>query len=117
MGPFRRFDTCSLTRTSFELSSGRRRRRLLALVVALGAAGGLVAGGLQYFERQMAPARQVAALERENARLRQAGEEARMALETERATRVELERQVSELGQRVHKLRAELGFLRAESDK
>lgn len=111
---FRRPPTRRLTDARLELAAGRRYGRALALVLlALGLAAFLFLG-LRYFETHFSPALRVAELERENAALREGGDRDRLALEMEKATRAELEKQIGELNDEVKRLQAELVFYKAQ---
>lgn len=111
---FRRSPTRSLTGARLELASGQRHRRTALLAVGLLLAAALLAGGLRYFESHFSPARRAAELERENAALRAAVDRDRLALEMEKATRLELEKQLGELNDKLKALQAELVFYKSQ---
>ena len=79
---------------------------------------------MRYFEAQLAPAMRVGELELENADLRKSIdetqrnlEEAQLKFEMASATRAGLEKQVSELGAEVTRLKEEVNFLRKTEKK
>ena len=73
--------------------------------------------GLRFAAATLAPAAELADLQRKNARLRDDVERARVELDVERATRSELDRQVAELNERVSQLTTELSFYVSQSGK
>lgn len=117
MASFSGSRTRRLAGASFELTSRRHvRNALLAVAVAallLASAG----AGLRFIVESAAPAARLADLQRENAKLRDDVERARIELQVERATRSELDRQVIELNERVSQLTTELGFYVSHSGK
>jgi hypothetical protein len=116
MSLFKRSPTQKLTGYSFELTTDRRLRNgLIALfvVVVLVAVGGV---GIQYFEEHLAPAVRIPELERENARLKVETDRMRVELEMERATHVELRRQVDELNDKIVQLTNQLGFFNSQAN-
>lgn len=83
------------------------------MLLALGLAACIFLG-LRYFETHFSPALRVAELERENAALREARDRDRLALEMEKATRAELEKQLGDINDEVKRLQAELVFYKAQ---
>lgn len=110
----RRSSTRSLTRSSLELASSQRHRRVLLLLVSFAAAAGLLAAGLHYFETHFSPARRVISLEEENTALKQVIDQGRVTLEMEKATRIELEKQLGDVNDELKRLQAELVFYKSQ---
>ncbi|ANQ85329.1 hypothetical protein [Azoarcus olearius] len=111
---FRRSPTRRLTGARLELAAGRQRLRQLFLVLGAVVLVTLAVLALNYFENHFSPARRVDQLERENATLREQGERDRLALEMEKATRAELEKQLGEVNDELKRLQAELVFYKSQ---
>jgi septal ring factor EnvC (AmiA/AmiB activator) len=75
----------------------------------------LAGAGLQLFAPAIAPGTALGELRRENTRLREDTERARIELKFERATRAELERQLAELNEQVTRLETQLEFFNTHS--
>ncbi len=117
MALFKRSRTHSLTGASFEVASGLRRRRLAYAIIALAVLAALGSVVLHYVEPQFGAIGRVAELERANAALRDEVEKTRVALEMEKATRGELERQLVEQNEALKRLGTELEFYRTQNGK
>lgn len=113
MRRFRR-STRALTGARLELAMGRNPRRIVMIVVVL---AGLIATGLfglEYFERHWSAAERLGALEARQVALQEELAHARLALEVEKATRAEVERQLLALSRELQELQAELSFYKAQ---
>ncbi len=113
---FRRSHTRSLTAVSLELAVRRRHRLFLAIGIVLLGGSLLAFAGFRYLEAQRALTLQRETLEKENLRLREDSERARLALEVEKATRDGLEKQISELNEQFNRLKSELEFFRSQKN-
>ncbi|THF67107.1 hypothetical protein E6C76_01595 [Pseudothauera nasutitermitis] len=116
MGLFSRFSTRQLTATRFHLTSDRRVRNAIVVLLVIGVLGAIGAATVHYFEARLAPAIRVAELEEENRQLRAEADSVRMELEMERATRAELKRQVTQLNEQVSQLNHQLGFFNSQAN-
>ena len=109
--------TRRLSGANYELTSRRGVTNglliagLVLMVVALAGAG------VQLLAPILAPTTALAETRRENSQLREQAERARIELQFERATRVELERQTAELNEKVTQLATQLEFFNAHSGK
>ncbi|MCB1938887.1 MAG: hypothetical protein KDF24_01255 [Rhodocyclaceae bacterium] len=118
MGLFaRRSETTQLSTQAFVLANERRRRVWLPLVLIIAVLAGVTYASVEYFDAQVAPMAQIDELERENAQLKAAVDEARMREELERATQAALEKQVTELNREVLRLKDELNFFKKADGK
>jgi Tfp pilus assembly protein PilO len=115
MSLLKRSPTRRLTGSSFELTSDRRWRHGLLVVLAVLVVSVLAGAGWRYFEQRLAPLARLAQLEAENVRLRAEADAARIELEMERATRAELKRQVGELNEQVSQLTHQLEFFNSQA--
>ena len=87
----RRSETTQLSTQAFVLANERRRRVWLPLVLIIAVLAGVTYASVEYFDAQVAPMAQIDELERENAQLKAAVDEARMREELERATQARSE--------------------------
>lgn len=117
MASYKRSPTHLLTAASFEVASGLRRRRFAYVIFALAVLAALGSVILHYVEPQFGAAVKVAELEGVNASLREDAEQTRVALEMEKATRGELERQLAEQNEELKRMRTELEFYRTQNAK
>lgn len=117
MASFSSSATRRLSGAHYELTSRRGLTNAL-LLAGLGLMVLALAGaGVQLLEPILAPATAMAELRRENSQLREDAEHASAELKFERATRLELERQVAELNARVAELTTQLEFFNTHSGK
>lgn len=116
MAFFRRSRTRSLTGVRLELAAGRSRLRLLLVLLVVLLLGAAAYAGVRYFDAQFSAAMRADTLEKENVELRKSLESERMALEVEKATRAELEKQLSELNDEVKKLQTEVVFYKSQAE-
>ncbi len=106
--------TRSLTTGSLELAAPRRHRRVLTLGIALLLIAVLAGAGNRYFQAHLETMRRVGELEQENTRLSEDADRARLAMEVEKATRSQLEKQIAELNDQLNRLKGELGFFKSQ---
>ena len=110
-------DTWHLATSRLEIISDRKARIalrtvLVAVLVSLGALA-----GLRLYADASGPAARVSALQQENALLGDELARLRAELVLERATRVALEQQVTDLNERVGELDSQLNFFNAQSGR
>lgn len=124
MSLFRKAETQQLSTRHYVVANEHRYRGWLILFVVLVLAAVGAYKGVRYFEAQLAPAMRVSELEQENADLRKSLddtqrnlEEAQLKFEMASATRSGLEKQVSELGAEVTRLKDEVNFFRKTEKK
>ncbi len=113
----RRSETQGLTGGAYVLTDSRGYTRRVLLVLALGAALALAAGGVRFYLEYFESGSRVSELEQQNRELRVALDKARVELEVELATRNELERQLGQLNERLRQAEEELAFFRAATTR
>ncbi len=111
---FRRSRTRSLTAAPLELAAPRRHRRVLVLGCVLLLIAALAGVGSQYLQAHREVMRRVGELEHENTRLREDADRAKLAMEVEKATRSQLEKQIAELNDQLDRIKGELGFFKSQ---
>jgi uncharacterized small protein (DUF1192 family) len=99
-------DTWHLATSRLEIISDRKARVSLAALV-----------GLRLYADASGPAARVSALQQENESLGEELTRLRAELVLERATRVALEQQVTELNERTSELESQLNFFNAQSGR
>jgi uncharacterized small protein (DUF1192 family) len=109
--------TRQLTTARLELVSDLRARALLRSVLVTVLVALAVAAGLRLLSEGAASAARRAQLQEENTALLAEVARLEAELELEQATRAALDRQVTELNQRVVELDSQLGFLGAQSGR
>lgn len=117
MASFSSIATRKLSGANYELTSHRGVTNALLVAGLLLMVLALAGAGLQLFAPVIVPGTALGELRRENSRLREDAERARIELKFERATRAELERQLAELNEQVTRLETQLAFFNTHSGK
>lgn len=117
MASFSSIATRKLSGANYELTSRRGVTNALLVAGLLLMVLALAGAGLQLFAPVLVPGTALGELRRENTRLRDDAERARIELEFERATRAELERQLGGLNEQVTRLETQLEFFNTHSGK
>lgn len=117
MASFSSIATRKLSGANYELTSRRGVTNALLVAGLLLMVLALAGAGLQLFAPVLVPGTALGELRRDNSRLREDAERARIELEFERATRAELERQLAGLNEQVTRLETQLEFFNTHSGK
>ena len=110
-------DTWHLATSRLEIISDRKARIALRIVLVAVLVSLAALAGLRLYADASGPAARVSALEQENASLDEELARLRAELVLERATRVALEQQVTELNERASGLESQLNFFNAQSGR
>lgn len=110
-------DTWHLSTGSVAITSDRKSRIMLRVVLAAVLVLLAVLAGLRLFAEAAGPAARLAALEQQNSTLGAEIARLRAELELERATRAALEQQVVDLNTQASDLASQLNFFNAQSGR
>jgi hypothetical protein len=110
-------DTWHLATSRLEIISDRKARIALRAVLVAVLVSLAALAGLRLYADAPGPAARVSALQQENASLGEELARLRAELVFERATRVALEQQVTELNERSSELESQLNFFNAQSGR
>ena len=110
-------DTWHLATSRLEIISDRKARIALRTVLVAVLVSLAALAGLRLYADASGPAARVSALQQENASLGEELARLRAELVLERATRVALEQQVTELNERASGLESQLNFFNAQSGR
>ena len=110
-------DTWHLATSRLEIISDRKARIALRAVLVAVLVSLAALAGLRLYADAPGPAARVSALQQENASLGADLARLRAELVFERATRVALEQQVTELNERSSELESQLNFFNAQSGR
>ena len=110
-------DTWHLATSRLEIISDRKARIALRTVLVAVLLSLAALAGLRLYADASGPAARVSALQQENASLGEELARLRAELVLERATRVALEQQVTELNERASGLESQLNFFNAQSGR
>ena len=110
-------DTWHLTTSRLEIISDRKARIALRTVLVAVLVSLAALAGLRLYAGASGPAARVSALQQENASVGEELARLRAELVLERATRVALEQQVTDLNERASELESELNFFNAQSGR
>lgn len=108
-------DTWHLATSRLEIISDRKARIALRTVLVAVLVSLAALAGLRLYADASGPAARVSALQQENASLGEELAGLRAELVLERATRVALEQQVTDLNERASELESQLNFFNAQS--
>ena len=110
-------DTWHLATSRLEIISDRKARIALRTVLVAVLVSLAALAGLRLYADASGPAARVSALQQENTSLGEELARLRAELVLERATRVALEQQVTDLNERASELESQLNFFNAQSGR